>query len=67
MTPSKIFKRRDFLWDKNILEWKIRSLEPGLERKQDFAIAKEEGLEPKVYVFKICVKFCCGGAVKKLL
>ena len=64
-TSSEIFRRRDFLWNKNILEWKIRSLGPGLVRKQD--VAKGGGLEPKVNVFKIGVKFYCGGSVKKLL
>ena len=62
-TSSKIFKRSDFLWDKNISESKIRSLGPGLVRKQD--VAKGGRLDPKVNVFKICVKFCSGGAVKK--
>ena len=38
------------LWDENILEWKIRSLRPGLARKQD--VAKGGGLEPKVNVYK---------------
>ena len=37
----------------------------GLVRKQN--VAKGRGIEPKVNVFKICVKFYCGGAVKKLL
>ena len=49
----------------SILEWKIRSLGLGLVHKQD--IAKGRGLELKVNVFKICVKFYCGGAVKKLM
>ena len=44
-----------FLWDKNILEWKIRSLVPGLARKQD--VAKGGGLEPKVNVFKYVLNF----------
>ena len=34
-------------------------------RKQD--VAEGRGLEPNVYVLKICVKFYCGGAVKKLM
>ena len=38
---------------------------PGFVRKQD--VAKGEGLESKVNVFKERVKFCCGGAVKKLM
>ena len=42
---------------------KIRSLGPKLVRKQD--VAKEGGLEPKVYVFEICVKLW--RRVKKLL
>ena len=65
MTSSEIFKWRDFLWDKNVLERKIKSLGPGLVRKHK--IAKRGGLEPKVNVFKICVKFYCGRAVKKPL
>ena len=60
MTSSEIFTRRDFLWDKDILEWKIRSLGFRLVRKQD--VAKGGGLEPKVYLFKVSVKFYCGGA-----
>ena len=43
------------MWDKNILEWKIRSLGPGLVRKQD--VAKGEGLEPKVNIFKYVLNF----------
>ena len=58
MTSSEIFTRRDILWDKDILEWKIRSLGFGLVRKQD--VAKGGGLEPKVYLFKVSVKFYCG-------
>ena len=50
---------------KIILEWKVRSLRPGWERKQD--IANGGGLEPEVNVFEISVKFYCGGAVKKLM
>ena len=65
MTSLEIFKRRDFLWDKNILEWKIRNVGLDLVRKQD--VAKGGELEPKTNVFKICVKFYCGGAVKKLM
>ena len=42
---------RDFLWDKNILEWKIRILAAGLVRKQD--VCKEGGLKPKADVFKV--------------
>ena len=51
----------------DILEWKIRSLGPGLVRKQH--VAKRVGLEPKVNVFNVpvCVKFYCGSAVKKLI
>ena len=55
MTSSEIFKRRDFLWNKNILEWKIRSLGTGLARKQD--VAKGVGVKPKVNVFKSVLKF----------
>ena len=55
MTSSKFFKRRDVLWDKNILEWKIRSLGPGLARKQD--VAKGGGLKPKVNVFEYVLNF----------
>ena len=54
MTPSEIFKSRDFLWDKNTVEWKIRSLGPWLVLQQD--VAQVRGLEPKVNVFEICVK-----------
>ena len=36
-----------------------------LVRKQN--VAKGGGLEPKVNVFKVCVKFYCGGMVKKLI
>ena len=54
MTSSKIFKWRGLLWDKYILEWKIRSLGPGLARKQDVA---KGGLEPKVDVFKYVLNF----------
>ena len=54
MTSSQILKNRDFLWDKNTLEWKIRSLWPKLVRKQN--LAKGGRLEPKVNVFKIVVK-----------
>ena len=49
--------------NKNILEWKIRSLGSGLMGKQD--VAKRGRLEPKVNVFKISFKFYRGGAVKK--
>ena len=52
MTSPEIFKKRDFLWDKNIIEWKIRSLGPGLLCKQTLAIGG--GLKPKVNVFKMC-------------
>ena len=45
------FLKKEFLWDRNILEWKIRSLGPGLVRKQD--VCKRVGLELKVNVFKI--------------
>ena len=65
MTSSKNFKRRGCLWDKNILESKIRSLGPGLVRRQD--VVQDGELERKVNVFKICVKFYCGSAVKKLM
>ena len=65
MTLSEIFKKRDILWDKSILEWKIRSLGPALVLKQD--VAKGGGLKPKVNVFKICVKIYRGGAVEKLM
>ena len=65
MTSSVIFKRRGISWDKNILESKIRSLGPQLVRKQDGD--KDGGLGPKINVFKICVKYYCGGAVKKLM
>ena len=41
MMSSETFKGEDFIWDKNILQWKIRSLEPGLVRKLD--VAKEGG------------------------
>ena len=37
MTSSEILKRKLFIWDKNILEKKIRNLGPGLGRKQDVA------------------------------
>ena len=46
MTSTEIFKKREIFWDKNILEWKIRSLRSGLVRKKD--VAKRGGLEPKV-------------------
>ena len=36
-----------------------------LVRKHD--VAKGGGLEPKANVLKICFKFHCGGAVKKLM
>ena len=32
MTSSETFKRGDFLWDKNVLEWKLINLEPWLVR-----------------------------------
>ena len=35
---------------------------PGLVLKKD--VAKVGGLEPKINVFKISLKFFCGGAVK---
>ena len=54
MTSSKIFKRRDFLWDKNTLEWKIRSLGSELERKHN--VAKRKDLNQKLKLLEICVK-----------
>ena len=58
------FQKEGLLLDKNILEWKIRSLGHRLVRKQD--VTKRGGLELKVNIFKICIKFCCGGAVMEL-
>ena len=54
MTSLKIFKRRDFLWDKNTIKWKTKSMWLGLVRKQD--VAKAGRIKPKINVFKICVK-----------
>ena len=51
--------------EQKYLRMKDQKLRPGLVGKQD--VAKEEGLEPQVNVFKICVKFYYGGAIKKLL
>ena len=50
---QKFLKER-FLWDKIILEWKIRRLALRWVGKKNFA--KGGGLEPKVNVLKICVK-----------
>ena len=36
------------------MEWKVRSLDPRLVRRQD--VAKGEGLLPQFSVLKICVK-----------
>ena len=48
------------------LRMEIRSLiGPGLVRKQD--VVKGRGLEPKVNVFKVCVEFYSGDAVKELM
>ena len=51
MMSSKIFEKREFLWDK---EWKIWSWESGLARNQDFV--KGEGLEPQVIKFHKYIK-----------
>ena len=59
------FQNEELFEGKNILEWKVRSMRPRWERKQD--IANRGGLEPEVNVFEISVKFYCGGAVKKLM
>ena len=66
MTSSETFKRGDFLWDKNILEWKLRNLIGAWVNALTGCCYRGE-LEPRTNVFKICVKFYCGGAMKKLL
>ena len=60
----KFFQKEEFFWDKNTLEWKIRSVGLGLMRQQD--VAKRGGLEPKVIMFSKYV-LNCGDAVKKLM
>ena len=51
MSLSNFFEKRDFLWDKDTLEWKTRNSGPVLACNLDFA--KEKGLEPKVKISKI--------------
>ena len=53
MTSSKFFKKGDFLWDK--ICWKIRSLGPGLVRKQD--VAKDGGPEANLIISKYVLIF----------
>ena len=61
MMSSKIFKRRDFLWDKNTLEWKIRSLGRCVNRM----LLKRKDWNQKFMFSKYVLN--CGGAVKKLM
>ena len=37
---SRYFRKRNFLWDKDIVEWKIRSRDLVLALNQDFAKGK---------------------------
>ena len=60
---SKFLKRRDFLWDKNTTECKIRSLGLVFLRKQNFV--EGEGLKPNLMFSKYALNRV--GAVKKLL
>ena len=55
MTSLEILKQRGFLWDQIILEWKIRSLGPGLTREQN--VVKGGGVKPKVNVIKYVLNF----------
>ena len=63
MTLSKFFEKRNFLWDKDIVKWRIRSRGLGLACNLDFA--KEKGLEPKVK--KISKMSKLGDVVSKLV
>ena len=48
------FQMEGLFWDKNTLEWMVRSLGLRFVLKQD--VAEGRGFEPKVNVFEICVK-----------
>ena len=42
----KIFRKRNFLWDKDIMEWKIMKLGPSWHLTR--TLPKEEGLQQKL-------------------
>ena len=49
MTTSNFFEKKDFLWDKDIIEWRIRSW--GLGWYGTWSLLKDEALNQKLKRF----------------
>ena len=55
LTLSHIFEKKDFLWDKDTVEWRIRSR--GLhELTSNLDFAKGKDLNQKLKIFQNCLK-----------